>query len=168
MLCNYAQVHRHWLISFLYSQLGRRVLVVLQSACPSQNKHIVSHHKHCRKAHDQSAKFWVFDQCFFIKSPKVKQWSCSSDVDLISLGFRSSAFITQVRETFDSSLCKQNTVTWTKVIVSLQCISIEFWGLTGSMTAGSPFSPFWPKAPAAPATCSYKASTEVTFFTQQL
>ena len=40
-------------------------------------------------------------------------------------------------------------------------------GLTGSITAGSPFSPFSPKAPAAPATCSYRASTEVAFFTQQ-
>lgn len=41
-------------------------------------------------------------------------------------------------------------------------------GLTGSITAGSPFSPFWPKTPSAPATCSYKASREVAFFTHHV
>ena len=67
-----------------------------------------------------------------------------------------------------------NNLNYNDTITLLYYISIDFLGLTGSTTAGSPFSPFWPKAPPAPATCSYrkkkrkKTSTGVTFFTQQL
>lgn len=46
--------------------------------------------------------------------------------------------------------------------------STAITSLTGSITAGSPFSPFWPKAPPAPATYRHRASTEATLSPPQL